>query len=177
MISETTGQDRWYVVRVGPFNDLNQAESVARELALIKGGHPILRAEAEAPEAAVSHGKIKGEEKRLEFSKTSESAVIDGARIEVSNGNGIRFMARDLSKYLGKRGYAVQKITNAETFGCEKTIIYYCDGYMAQAFRMAKELPGWNELKEVQRLRTPDIKIRLVIGKDLIPFREILDNV
>ena len=175
MITETAGQDKWYVVRAGPFGDLNQAESVARELALLKGGHPILRAETAEREAVT--GGMKDEDRSLESSKTSKINRGDEARIEVSNGNGIRFMARDMSRYLGKKGYAVQKITNAETFGHEKTIIYYCDGYMAQAFRMAKELPGWNELQKVRRLRTPDIKIRLVIGKDLIPFREILDNV
>jgi hypothetical protein len=91
----------------------------------------------------------------------------------VSNGNGIRFMARDVSKYLAKKGYTVRRLTNAETFSHDKTIIYYRNGYLAQANRIGKELPGWSELIKERGINTPNIKIRLVIGKDLVLFREI----
>lgn len=177
VISEEAGMDKRYVGRKRPFNDLNQAESAARELALINGGHTVSVKETKELVLVTPHGGKKEEVRSSDSKDSDKSTNGDEPRIEVSNGNGISFMARDVSRYLGKKGSKVHKLSNSESFCHEKTIIYYCDGYLAHAHRIAEELPGWNELKKVQKLRNPDIKIRLVIGKDLAPFRETFDSV
>jgi Flp pilus assembly protein TadD len=176
-ILETAGQDKWYVVRTSPFNDLNQAETAARELKLILGEQTILIRETEELVEATPGVEAKERAKSSDSKNISKGTKEYEPLIEVSNGNGIRFMARDVSRYLGNRGYTVQRLTNAETFSLERTTIYYCDGYLDQAYRLAEEMPGWNELQKVRRLRSPAIKVRLVIGKDLVLFRGVFGNV
>jgi lipoprotein NlpI len=176
VISEEAGQDKWYVVRVGRFNELNQAESAARELSRVNGGQLVLIKETREIEGATSHGETKEEVKISDLKNGIKDTTGDEPGIEVSNGNGVRFMARDVSRYLAKTGSKVQRLTNAESFSHERTIIYYCDGYFAHASRIAGELPGLKELEKVQRFGTSYIKIRVLIGKDLVPFRETFDN-
>jgi Flp pilus assembly protein TadD len=176
VILEEDGPDKWYVVRVGPFNELTRADSAARVLSQVNGGQPVLVKGTKELGGATPHGEFK-KEVRISYLKSGDKdANGDEPGVEVSNGNGIRFMARDVSRYLAKRGSKVQKLTNAENFSHEKTIIYYCDGYFAHAYRIAEELPGSKKLEKVQRLKTQDIKIRLLIGKDLAPFRETFDD-
>jgi lipoprotein NlpI len=176
VILEEAGQDKWYVVKVGRFNELNQAESAARELSRVNGGQLVLIRETRELEGAASHGETKEEVKSSNLKHGIKDTTGDEPGIEISNGNGVRFMARDVSRYLAKRGSKVQRLTNAEGFSHERTIIYYCDGYFAHASRIAGELPGLKELEKVQRLGTSHIKIRVLIGKDLVPFRETFDN-
>jgi lipoprotein NlpI len=176
MILEEDGPDKWYVVRVGPFSELTQAESAARDLSQVNGGQPVLVKGAKELGGAAPYEETKEEVKSSDSKSGIKATAGDEPGIEVSNGNGVRFMARDVSRYLAKRGSKVQKVTNAESFRHEKTIIYYCDGYFAHAYRIGEELPGSKKLEKVQRLKTQDIKIRLLIGKDLAPFRETFDD-
>jgi hypothetical protein len=175
VISEEAGMDKRYAGREKVFNDSSQAESAVEKLTLISDGHAV--SVRETKEALGATGGRKGEVVNPNSKNSARSTNGDEPAIEVSNGNGIRLMARDVSRHLEKRGSNIGKLSNAESFSQEKTIVYYCDGYLAHAHRIAEELPGWSELKQVQTLRNPDIKIRLLIGKDLVPFREIFDNI
>ena len=96
--------------------------------------------------------------------------------IEVSNGNGVNHMARKTAQYLEENGYVVSRVTNAGHFRHEKTIIYYREGYLQEAYRVAQVIPGWNEMEKTEMHGKPSIKIRVLIGKDLVPFAKELDK-
>jgi hypothetical protein len=64
-------------------------------------------------------------------------------------------------------------LTNAEHFNYEETMIYYQGGHLQDAFKIAQEIPGYQNM---ERLKTPDQKsekIKVRIGKDLMPYDEI----
>ncbi len=95
--------------------------------------------------------------------------------IEVCNGNGVKNMARSIKRYLEDRGFKVVRVTNADHFHHEKDRIYYCGN--AQAVKLlTKEMPGNWISKTVTGLGKPGIKMKVLIGKELIPYRKIFEG-
>jgi tetratricopeptide (TPR) repeat protein len=94
-----------------------------------------------------------------------------GVRLEISNGNGINHMARNVGTYLIERGYDPPRLTNADHFAYEKSVIFYRDGLLAMASDVASHLPGWQEMEKVDHLERSTIGVKLLLGRDLIPYR------
>ena len=93
--------------------------------------------------------------------------------VEISNGNGVNRMAARVGNYLSKKGVKITRLTNAEHFNYEETMIYYPWGHLQDAFKIAQEIPGYQNM---ERLKTPDQKsgkIKVRIGRDLVPYDEI----
>jgi len=93
--------------------------------------------------------------------------------VEISNGNGVNRMAARIGNYLSKKGVKITRLTNAEHFNYEETMIYYPWGHLQDAFKIAQEIPGYQNM---ERLRAPDQKnekIKVRIGKDLVPYDQI----
>jgi len=90
------------------------------------------------------------------------------AEIEISNGNGVIHMAKRVGAYLRSKGFPVKRLTNSKHFHHARSMIYYCEGYLQEAYQVAKEIPGWNEMKEVPNLESPSVKVKVLIGRDLI---------
>ena len=91
------------------------------------------------------------------------------AGIEVSNGNGASGMARRVSRELEDKGLPVRRITNADHFNHPRTRIYYQNGYQELAAQIADQLPGLQKLEEQKKFDRPNINVKVVIGKDIIP--------
>jgi tetratricopeptide (TPR) repeat protein len=94
--------------------------------------------------------------------------------IEVSNGNGVRHMAKRLGSYLNERGFQRVRLTNASHFGYASTRIHYRHGYLNEAAIVGENLPMYRDMREVKALSKRDTKIRVIIGKDLIRHIEHL---
>lgn len=93
--------------------------------------------------------------------------------VEISNGNGIRRMAKRVGNYLRKKGFKNKTcLNNADHFNHAKTKIYYCSGYLHDAYHIAKEIPGYQQMEKVINLGHPNTKIRVLIGRDMIPFNK-----
>jgi tetratricopeptide (TPR) repeat protein len=93
--------------------------------------------------------------------------------VEISNGNGVRRMAKRVGNYLRKKGFKNKTCLNdADHFNHAKTKIYYCSGYLHNAYRIAKEIPGYQDMEKVINLGQPNTKIRVLIGRDMIPFNK-----
>ena len=93
--------------------------------------------------------------------------------VEISNGNGVNRMAARVGNYLSKKGVKITRLTNAEHFNYDETMIYYQGGHLQDAFKIAQEIPGYQNM---ERLKTPDQKsgkIKVRIGRDLVPYDEI----
>jgi tetratricopeptide (TPR) repeat protein len=90
--------------------------------------------------------------------------------VEISNGNGINRMARRLGYFLKDKGIKVRRLTNADHFNHKKSEIFYSHGYEAEAKRVEKYLPGQQQLRKTNGFGRSFIKLKVVIGKDIIHF-------
>ncbi len=95
--------------------------------------------------------------------------------IEISNGNGVNGMARRVGNYLKNNGLSVIRLTNAEHFGHSETVVFYTAGLFQEAYRVAMELPGYQEMREVDGFDRSNVGIRVLIGKDIIGSRRLFD--
>lgn len=97
-------------------------------------------------------------------------------RIEISNGNGVNRMARKVGDYLKERGLKVTRLTNANSFNHAETRILYQKGFYEAADYTADQLPVIRNMEELKKFDRPNIKIKILIGKDLIPHHKLFKN-
>jgi Flp pilus assembly protein TadD len=90
--------------------------------------------------------------------------------IEIANGNGIDGMAKRLRNYLNKKGYKVTRLRNARCFNHESTKIFYYNGYARDVSRLLKEIPIECDKKNLIELTQAGKHIKILIGKDIIPY-------
>jgi tetratricopeptide (TPR) repeat protein len=88
--------------------------------------------------------------------------------VEISNGNGVRHMAKRVGDYLQEKGVRRPLLTNADHFNHQKTMIYYRRGYLQQAYQLAKLFPGYQEMEVTRKFSHGRTKMKVVIGKDLV---------
>jgi len=122
-------------------------------------------------------GKIGADKLGNLYSAVAEvrdSDALQSLTVEVSNGNGVSHMARLVREYLEKEGLeSLLIISNADHFGYEKTAVYYLgEGRFRTAAEIAKLIPGWQEITESPELKGSRAEIRVVLGKDMIPYRQ-----
>lgn len=94
--------------------------------------------------------------------------------IEVANGNGVNGMARRTAGYLEKKGLNVYKISDAQHFGFSKTKILYKDGYLQEAYMVAKLIPGYQDFTKLNSLSSSNLHVRLLLGRNSISSQHIL---
>jgi tetratricopeptide (TPR) repeat protein len=93
--------------------------------------------------------------------------------VEISNGNGVNRMATRVGNYLKKKGVKVTRLTNAEHFNFDETVIYYHWDHLQNAFKVAREIPGYQNMVKVRTSGQKSTKIKVRIGKDLVPYDEL----
>lgn len=96
-----------------------------------------------------------------------------GVRLEVANGAGRRYMAARMRSFLDSHGFDVAYVTNARSFDYVKTVIVYRDGFQPEAAELANTLATKVELLHVADL---PVDVRLVLGRDLLPFDRTLER-
>jgi len=112
--------------------------------------------------------KNESQERLTDNEKINSFQLIVEAEIEVSNGNGVNRMARRVGNDLIDKGLNVTRLTNADHFGYEKTKIYYLGPYLRDAYTVAKQIPGWQNMEKDDKISRQDTKIRVLIGKDIL---------
>ena len=90
--------------------------------------------------------------------------------IEVSNGNGVNSMATRVGNYLINKGLNIILHTNADHFGYKESKIYYSEPYLHEAYKVAQQIPGWQNMEKADHFNRPSIKIKVLIGHDLISY-------
>jgi len=108
--------------------------------------------------------------------RDNTSFAFERVGIEISNGNGKRHMARDVGKYLRKNGFNVVSLSNARHFKHESGSIVYEKDYKNVAEAISASIPELTEMKEVNKSPRSNIKVKVVIGKDLVSSREQYRN-
>jgi len=92
--------------------------------------------------------------------------------IEVSNGNGASHMARDIAEYLKAKGFTVVRLTNADNFNHAEGSIVFEKEYEELAGRIAGAIPHIKDVKQTGKMDRPNVKVKVVVGKDLVSHRE-----
>jgi tetratricopeptide (TPR) repeat protein len=91
--------------------------------------------------------------------------------IEVSNGNGAAHMARDIAEYLKAKGFKVVRLTNADNFNHAEGSIVYEKEYEELAGQISGAIPHITDVKQTGKLDRPNVKVKVVVGKDLVSHR------
>lgn len=145
-------------------NPVKYAEAApARPAAVDAAKEP---AESAAPEKAPAGQKSNDQPSPAAPAAPEEVSPSPGA-IEISNGNGVRWMARDFGAYLKTRGFQVARLTNAKRFNKAHTSIFYVGSYENLARQVSLEIPAGSEVRQVKRLDRPKLKVKVLLGKDL----------
>lgn len=87
--------------------------------------------------------------------------------VDVSNGNGVNGMARRLGKHLSEEGFKVGRLTNADHFGYEKSIVFYSKGRLDHARIIADAMPGNNRSRLVE-LNNKNNRVQVLLGSDMV---------
>ncbi|MCJ7542661.1 MAG: LytR C-terminal domain-containing protein, partial [Desulfobacterales bacterium] len=162
------GDERpYYRVRLGSFNDEKEADLLISDLTHTAGFKAFKAIEDKRSE------KIIPGKQNCPNAVIISSPVTQNLNIEISNGNGVRHMAKNVGTYLNPKGFSANRLTNANHFNYPETRIYYRKGYQQDALRLAKEIPGRQKspnIIEQNQMMTRAIKV--LIGKDLVPLHE-----
>lgn len=152
----------WYRTILGPFMTRDEALSQkANVLKIRKGGNSFIRLASVKIDSA---NKLTPEQT---FS-SRDQIPLKTVGIEISNGNGVNGMARMIGNYLNENGIKVVRLTNASNFNHHETKIYYEKGYHKAANYLAGCFPAGNNLKELEKLDRSHVKVKILLGKDLI---------
>lgn len=100
--------------------------------------------------------------------------ALASARIELSNGAGLRGMAASFRRHLGEMGIEVSRLTNADRFSYAHTMVFHRPGFAKAATWLARELGVMDSAVELAPGQVSDIRVRL--GGDLVPFAHELQS-
>ncbi|NMM20008.1 MAG: hypothetical protein HHJ15_08690 [Rhodoferax sp.] len=95
------------------------------------------------------------------------STSLRGVRIEVSNGAGIRYLARRTANRLTPMGVVTARLTNQARYLQSKTVILFSAGQKDVADALSKKLPVAVHIVPAKHLGN-NIQMRLVLGHDLV---------
>jgi hypothetical protein len=161
----------------------NRAEGVAERLANSLPVKPILERVAVSGDDQVR--VVLGQDLlayengiRLAVSFPKKSTIAangSSVPLEISNGNGRNGMAKRMSAWLRGQGSQVVRITNADSFAYEKSVIYYSSDRREDAQAFASRLPVKPVMSETQA-NERGVALRLVIGRDLLSFERALQE-
>lgn len=96
----------------------------------------------------------------------SASVELRGVRLEVSNGVGIRRLARRTADRLATEGVLTARLTNARPYRQAKTEIQYVTGQALAAQALQSRLPVATHAMPASRL-SAGVQVRLVLGHDM----------
>jgi hypothetical protein len=168
-LNKVGNEKPYYRVRIGRFDDKEQIDQFIPDLTHMLGYKPFIAIEDEQAKK-ILYGKTD-----CFNTKVNETTVIQPLNIEISNGNGVRHMARNMGIYLNPKGFNTNRLTNADHFNYPETKIYYQEGYEQEALQLAKEIPGRQEIPDlIEQNRLMRRSIKVLIGKDLVPFNEYI---
>lgn len=96
----------------------------------------------------------------------TDIAAIHPQKIEVSNGNGVTGMARNIAIYLKQFGFDNTRLTNHETFRQTHTEIHYHPSALALSKKISQLMPSSVKIMETAELRA-DTQLKILLGQDI----------
>jgi tetratricopeptide (TPR) repeat protein len=102
----------------------------------------------------------------VESQKAQKASGAANVCVEVLNGNGVKLSASNMRDSLIRQGFRVTRVSDG--INVMKTYIYYATAYDDAAKMLDKEIPVDVTLKEVASLEVLRIKLRLLLGKNMV---------
>jgi Tfp pilus assembly protein PilF len=136
----------------------------------------------QANHSQVSNDRLTGIPKNKDLMKMAKNENKQGnntiveVEMEIANGNGVNGMASRLGSYLRERGFKVTRLKNANSFSHEKTKIFYYNGHLQDVHRLLQEIPAHIDIKHLIELKQMGNRLKILIGKDMIPFDEVISK-
>jgi tetratricopeptide (TPR) repeat protein len=93
--------------------------------------------------------------------------ILGGDGIEISNGNGVSGMAKEVGGFLKKQGFNVVRLTNADHYQYAKASVYYRGDAEITALQIKGAIPGITQMKKVGGFDRDGVKVRVLVGRDL----------
>jgi tetratricopeptide (TPR) repeat protein len=137
--------------------------------------NPEMRGARKGEEVATLLADVKrslNEEATLVLDGKAAPAIIGRDGIEISNGNGVPRMARDVGNFLERQGFKVVRLTNAEHFKYAKAMVYYRGDAEFTALRIKGTIPGITQMKKVSGFERDNVQVKVIVGKDLAAERD-----
>jgi tetratricopeptide (TPR) repeat protein len=129
------------------------------------------------PGNEVARANIQAAARQLDSQPpVTEPAINSALRVEISNGSGVTGMAARvrsiLREHSGLRasGGDVVRLTNADRFNYTATTVFYRSGLGAAVTELISSLPSQNLRFEESDQMAPGIDVRVLLGRDYIPF-------
>jgi tetratricopeptide (TPR) repeat protein len=88
-------------------------------------------------------------------------------QVDVTNGNGVSGMAKRVGELLARKGFFIGRITNADHFGYDRTLIFHGRGIDKEAEQVAAALPLRAGLKLVE-VNSAGARIQVRFGADMV---------
>jgi hypothetical protein len=96
-----------------------------------------------------------------------EPARLQHLRVEIANGNGVTGMAAWLGGWLQQRGLGPRaRLTNLLPYATPATVVYYRNGFVAEAMQIAQRMPQHVALAP-EPGSSAGSDVRVVLGHDL----------
>jgi tetratricopeptide (TPR) repeat protein len=165
----------------------DSAKAAVRELAEHAGRSARLaQSGARAPECATLVRSVFGEVPSLSAAHLARpepvtlpppppvakpAAMRQTFTLEVSNGAGRSFLAARMRLYLAHHDVRTLRLTNADHFAHERTVVFYRPGHAEHARSISDLLALDVDLRESTSLGTD---VRVLLGADVLPFDRIL---
>jgi len=125
-------------------------------------GEATARAQTSAPAQAVAIAPVVAPRQE---SLALAALPLQGVRLEVSNGVGIRYLARRTAERLSSTGLVPARLTNQAKFQQAKTEIQFSSGQAQAAAALSAQFPVSVQTVASTRL-LKNIQLRLVLGHD-----------
>jgi tetratricopeptide (TPR) repeat protein len=130
----------------------------------------------------LSKGQSTSMRRKEDLEQVSKNEVardrdfIVAVEIEISNGNGVNGMASRVANYLRKKGFKVSRLNNASSFNHATTKIFYYNGHLQDVHRLLQEIPAQLDAKNIIELQRLGNRIKILIGKDMIPYDGVISK-
>jgi hypothetical protein len=134
-----------------------------------------MRGARKGEEVAVLLAEVKrslNEEATLVLNEKNVPAILGRDGVEISNGNGVRHMAKDVGGFLKRQGFNVVRLTNAGNFNYEKASVYYRGDAEFTALKIKGAVPGITQMKKVSAFERDNVQVKVIVGKDLAVERK-----
>lgn len=169
-VQPSTGQS---LVRIAPnvyefsnHHEKNQIESIAAPLATPAAAPLDTPVTASLTLSPVELSPIEGNQAENTVPEKNLDAIAHSKRIEVSNGNGVTGMARNIAIFLERFGYDNARLTNHPTFQQAETEIHYHPSAHKLAEQISQIMPNPVKMVESNDLRE-DTQLKILLGQDI----------
>ncbi len=152
-------------------------KSIVLDPAQTEAGKRLIPSEAWTRIGGTQQKEMSMKAKTVEIKKVLDGKPLKKVGIEVCNGNGKRYMARDVGAYLNAKGFKVVRLTNADNFnhkgGGE---IYYENEYGNVASKIADNIRQIKSLRQTGKMESSRVNVKVILGRDLIAHRQEYKN-